>query len=128
MFNSQTIPGYIRTYVPLLVAWLVGLLAERGVIVPEDISTTLATLLGLIAAALYYALVRLLEKHKGKFGWLLLAPKQPVYVDPAKTSGVQVGQIADQVKDIAKPPVSGNPSNDPTFDPDAIPPKREWLG
>jgi hypothetical protein len=101
---KNDIPSYLRTYVPLFVAWLVGLLAEKGIVVSDDISTAAATLLGLIAAALYYAAVKWLEKHKASFGWLLLSTKQPVYIDPTKTPAEQRTDVKIAVKEVAKTP------------------------
>lgn len=102
MFISQTLPAYLRTYVPLFVAWLVGLLATKGILVPEEVSTAFATFLGLLVAALYYALVRFLEKHKSKFGWLLLSTKKPVYLDPTLTVAQQPVEVDKALLDAAR--------------------------
>lgn len=70
----------IRTLVPLVVGWLIGLAARRGLDVDSADLTALVT--GAVTA-LYYALARVLERYVSpRFGWLLGLPRQPVYVKP----------------------------------------------
>lgn len=82
--NDQ-MPAYLRTFAPLIVAWLGTLLAKRGM---EIDSTLLEALVGVGIGALYYTLVRQAEKHKAWLGWLLLMAKQPAYsTEPAPSPG-----------------------------------------
>lgn len=71
----------IRTYVPILVAFIVNILGTNGIVIPEDASAGLTAFLSALAAGLFYLIARLLETHANpKFGWLLGLAKQPEYV------------------------------------------------
>ena len=74
--------SFVRTVIPIavgsVVTWLVGI----GIPVDESFSTALAGLLGLLAGALFYLVVRIVEKYKPKAGILLGVAKQPIYVEP----------------------------------------------
>ena len=72
----------IRTWVPIGIGVLVAWLAARGIILDAETSTALVDALGGVAAAVYYALARLLELKFPFLGGLLLgSPKSvPVYV------------------------------------------------
>ncbi len=74
----------VRTWVPIAVGAVLSWLAVKyGVVVPEDISTELTAGLTGVVTAVYYALVRALERRWPKVGSLLLGSKQkPVYVEP----------------------------------------------
>lgn len=76
---SDLIPSLIRTYVPLLVSWLAGLLIARGVEVSTETQLALASALGAIVAAVYYAAVRAAEKRWPALGVLLGSKKTPSY-------------------------------------------------
>lgn len=76
---SDLIPALIRTYVPILVAMLVTWLASLGVIVSDDISTMLASAIGGIAGAIYYAVVRWAESRWPSVGVMLGSKKTPTY-------------------------------------------------
>jgi hypothetical protein len=79
--NSSIVVGIIRTYVPLVVAVLVGWLASLGIVVSDDARSALVTGIGAIGGALYYAGVRLLEQRWPFLGLLLGAAKAPTYID-----------------------------------------------
>lgn len=72
-------PAFIRTYVPLGVAALVGWLAELGVLLPETASAGLVVFLSALAGALWYAAVRFLEAKWPALGVLLGSTKTPSY-------------------------------------------------
>lgn len=72
---KSLIPGVVRTLVPLVVSVLVG----WGFSETETSGPVIAVLTVLVTA-LYYVVVRLLERHWDKIGWLLGYPQQPVYV------------------------------------------------
>lgn len=94
--TTPQMPAFIRTYVPLGVAALVGWLANLGVILPASASEGLALFLGTLAGALWYAGVRYLEAKWPALGVLLGSTKTPVYV-PTGEAAVPVlsdGQLA----------------------------------
>uniref|UniRef100_UPI003F499ED8 hypothetical protein n=1 Tax=Streptosporangium sp. CA-235898 TaxID=3240073 RepID=UPI003F499ED8 len=87
----DTVLSYIRTYVPVWVAALVGLAAEAGIDLPLESSTIVATA-GLISV--YYLIGRTLEKVPGLewFGKVMLSAGvagAPTY--ESKSGGSQTG-------------------------------------
>ena len=71
---KSLIPSIVRTLVPLIVSVLVGWgLADTNLTDP------VTAVLTILVTALYYIVVRLLEQHWSKIGWLLGYPSQPVY-------------------------------------------------
>jgi len=80
---NDLVLSYIRTYVPIGVgAGLSWLAVKYGIGVPEDVSAQLAIGLTAVVVAVYYGLVRALEKRWPWFGKLLGASKKPVYIEP----------------------------------------------
>lgn len=106
---SNTVVSLIRTYVPLGVAVLVGWLASLGIVVDDSTRSLLVGGIGALAAALYYAGVRLAEKQWPWVGLLLGAAKAPTYID-------QTG------KHVDPPPVPPAASGTRLADPD-----DDWL-
>jgi hypothetical protein len=94
---GDIVPGLIRTYVPVAVAALVTFLASVGVVVPDDTSAALATFLGGLAGAIYYTLIRLLEKKYPWVGNFLGSAKAPVYVDPKDIEPENAASVVSQV-------------------------------
>lgn len=82
---SNYVTSLIRTYVPLGVGVLVSWLASLGITVSDSAQTALVAGLGALAAAVYYALVRLLENRWPWFGRLLGKPTAPKYIDESGT-------------------------------------------
>lgn len=78
---SDQIISYIRTYVPVAIGSLLSFVVTRyGIVVDEEISTALATLLTAVLIAVYYFLARQAEKRWPQVGKLLLgSAKQPEY-------------------------------------------------
>jgi hypothetical protein len=74
---TDFLTSLVRTYVPIVVGYLVSLGLLPGDL--SDEATAAAT--GAIIAV-YYALARLLEKKWPAFGWLLGIPKEPSYPTP----------------------------------------------
>lgn len=76
---SDQIVSLIRTWVPVAIGsvltWLVGL----GVVIPEDAEAGLAVGLTGVTIAVYYAVVRFLEKRWPWFGYLLGRKTPPTY-------------------------------------------------
>lgn len=103
---NQTVPSFVRTYVPLVVAWLVGWLLSLGIEIDDSTQLVLVTGLSGLAAALYYAVVRWLEKRFPAIGLFLGSAKQPVYVDPTKTPAQQSVAVDTAVVAVAKEPGS----------------------
>lgn len=77
--TTPQLPAFIRTYVPLAVAALVGLLAEHDVLLPATASDGLVLFLSALAGALWYAAVRYLEAKWPALGVLLGSTKTPTY-------------------------------------------------
>lgn len=76
MTLRSLIPGIVRTFVPLLIAFLLRIgLTETSI----DQKWVEWFITGVVTM-LYYIVVRVLEKHWGKIGWLLGYAAQPVYV------------------------------------------------
>lgn len=76
------IPSLVRTYVPLIVGYLVGWLSTLGITVTDDQKAALVGGIGTVAAALYYLLARILETKVPALTWLLGSPVQPVAYQP----------------------------------------------
>ena len=106
---NQYFISLIRTWVPIAIGWLIAQLLTLGVVFDDTTSKMLETALTAATIAIYYAVARWLEQKFPKAGLLIGYIKQPLYVDPTKTSAVQSGKIAEQVKDIAKPPEAFRP-------------------
>lgn len=73
----------IRTVVPIIVGSIIAWLAARGVKVDE---ATILPAVDAIAAATYYAIIRLIEDKWPKAGWLLGSPGAPSYTSPASST------------------------------------------
>jgi hypothetical protein len=84
------IPSLIRTYVPLLIAYVVGWLASLGITVDDETRSALTTLIGTVVAALYYAAARWAEQRWPWATVLLGSSQQPV----AYTSDGSVPTVA----------------------------------
>ena len=68
----------IRTYVPLLVGWVLTRLAEFGFVDIDREAVIGASVV--VVSAVWYGIFRMLEmKVNPKFGWLLGAAKPPDY-------------------------------------------------
>lgn len=77
------IPALIRTYVPLGLAVLFGWLSSLGINVSDEAQSALAMGIGAIIAALYYTVVKKLEKRFPALTILLGSKQQPVAYAPA---------------------------------------------
>lgn len=76
---SNFLVQVIRSVVPIIVGWLVGLLAAVSINVPADVQATLVVSASTLAASLYYVAVAWLERTYPVFGWLLGVARNPVY-------------------------------------------------
>lgn len=76
---SNTVLSFIRTFVPIIVGFLVAWAQPFGIEVDTEAAIAFLTAL---ATAVYYTVARLLESKWEKAGWLLGAPKQPIYAEP----------------------------------------------
>jgi len=76
---SDFVASQIRTYVPLVVAAVVGWLAGLGVDLDPSAQEAVGSLLGFAAGLVWYFGVRLLERRWPQLGWLLGYPAQPKY-------------------------------------------------
>lgn len=85
MNDNDYVLSLVRTWVPIGVGAVLSYIAVRwGIVVPEDISTELAVGLTGVVIALYYGIVRALEKQWPWFGKLLGSSKKPAYVEPSR--------------------------------------------
>ena len=82
---SDLIISRIRTYVPLVIGWLLaqaagalGLLEKIGIHVEIDQGKAAAVAV-VGASFVWYEVARRLEKRWPRFGWMLGLPKQPTY-------------------------------------------------
>lgn len=86
--------SYLRTFVPIVVATVVGWATESfGPLIDSDTQTALAGALYAAAAIVYYGLARLLETYVSpKFSFLVGDFRQgnvaPVYPDKTETTEV----------------------------------------
>jgi hypothetical protein len=101
---SQYLVSVIRTWVPIIVGWLVSQLLVIGVVLDEDTSKLLESAISALTIALYYAAARWLETKFPNAGILLGYIRQPVYVDPNKTPTEQKNKLSMAVKNAAKDP------------------------
>jgi hypothetical protein len=76
---SNFITAVIRSLVPIVVGWIVGLLAAINTRVEPEIQTALILSVSTLAASLYYVTVAWLERKYAWFGWLLGIARKPVY-------------------------------------------------
>lgn len=109
------IPAIVRTAVPLLVSWVVSILLSINVDVTPEQQVTLINGLGIALAAVYYVVVKHLEKRWPILGVLLGSTKQPVYVDPNKTLGEQRASVVTEAAFISKPPEYNEPESETGF-------------
>jgi hypothetical protein len=75
---SDFITSLVRTYVPILIGYLVSL----GIL-PSTLSDQATAAFTALIIGVYYLLVRLLETRFPWLGWLLGSPKTPKYAPPA---------------------------------------------
>ena len=72
----------VRTYSPWIVGTVVGWLSTFGVPLDDELKPAMLTLVMLLTGAIYYLIIRVLERLKPKFGWLLGSTQQPTYARP----------------------------------------------
>ena len=77
--NSDFVTSLIRTYVPIIVGTVVGWLAAKGITVDSNAVAGLTAFLSGFFSAVYYLVVRVLERRYPQLGWLLGAAKKPEY-------------------------------------------------
>ena len=95
--------SFIRTVIPIIVAAIVAGLIKIGIPVDDTFADAIAGFLGAIAGALYYLIIRVVERIKPKLSVLLGSVKQPVYVVPEATSAVEkVATIANATEEASK--------------------------
>jgi len=82
---SNFIIAIVRTVIPIIVGWAVGLLATINIPIDADIQAALIVSLSTLTASLYYVTVAALERRWQPFGWLLGVARHPVYA-PAERS------------------------------------------
>lgn len=65
--STPAAPSIVRTIIPLAVGQIVAFVATLGIEVTPDQEAAFTTVLGFVAAALYYLIIRFLEQ---KFPWM----------------------------------------------------------
>lgn len=95
-------PAVIRSVALLVVSWLASLLVSQGIEVSDENQLALVNGIALAMAALYYVVVKALEKRFPWVGYLLGSNKQPVYVDPGKTLAEQRVDVVTATAVISK--------------------------
>jgi hypothetical protein len=106
--GQQMLASLVRTFVPIVVAFLVDAFARIGVDLPSATAEqTVNALISAGIALLYYGVARWLELHKSsKFGWLLgYAKAAPLYVVPA---GAVPAIVVDEQPAIVQPPADND--------------------
>lgn len=92
--------SFIRTLIPVIVSAAVNLLIRWGLPVDGVFADALTNLLSVGAGALFYIIVRVVEKQLPKAGILLGSTKQPVYVAPAAVPAVEkIAAVAEKVEE-----------------------------
>ena len=96
------LPSLVRTYVPIVVGYIIGWVSTLGVHVDPDRKAALVAVVGAAASAAYYLLARLLERKVPSLTWLLGSSLQPVeYKYAAQTTPPPVtAPIAPAVPDM----------------------------
>lgn len=82
--STPSAPSIVRTLVPVAVGQVVAYVATLGIVVPGDVETALTVVLGFIATAVWYTVVRWLEQKFPKVGVLLGWAAVPSDYTPAK--------------------------------------------
>lgn len=77
---GETMIALVRTVVPLIAGYLLGLAALAGLGVPAGASALLELLLTTVFTAAYYASIRWLSARWSWVGWMLGYPTNPTYV------------------------------------------------
>lgn len=75
----NVIPSVIRTGVPVVVGVGVSFAAAKGIHISPETEAQVVVLIGAAAASTYHWLVRLLEEHWPRFGWMLGVARAPDY-------------------------------------------------
>lgn len=65
--TTPAAPSIVRTIIPIAVGQIVAFVATLGIEVTPDQEAAFTTVLGFVAAALYYLIIRILEQ---KFPWM----------------------------------------------------------
>lgn len=82
---NDFVTSLIRTYVPIVVGQFVAWLSLKGVELDPATVVSLTATVGGLLSALYYVVIRLLEKYVNpRLGVLLGSAKKPEYVEGDK--------------------------------------------
>jgi hypothetical protein len=100
---SSFIVQIIRSVVPIVVGWVVGLLAAAAIPVPADIQAGLIVSLSTLVASLYYVGVAWLERSFPAFGWLLGVARNPVYAAKDEVAVVVPASATVSVELVGEP-------------------------
>lgn len=84
----------VRTYVPWIVGGVIGWLSASNIPLDPEVETQVTLVITGAASALYYVIVRVIERFAPKFGWLLGSAQQPVYAKPEAIEVVEANATA----------------------------------
>lgn len=84
--DPNMLPSMIRTWIPLVVSYVVGWLATLGITVSDEAQLALTGAIGTIIAIAYHAVVRYAERRWPWVSILLGSRSQPVYVQTGRHS------------------------------------------
>ncbi len=105
------LPAVVRSVALLVVSWLASVALSQGIEVSDENQLALVNGIALVLAAVYYVVVRHLEKRFPVIGRLFLgSSKTPVYVDPSKTLTEQRVDVLTAADAAAKTPTGESPS------------------
>lgn len=83
--------SFVRTFVPMVVGWLLSLLVTLNVTLDPQFEITLNGLITVIFQGAYYGIIRLLELHVSPiFGKLLGSSQRPMLYAKATDGGSPV--------------------------------------
>lgn len=75
----NVMPSVVRTGVPLVVGVGVSFAAAKGIHISPETEAQVVVLIGAVAASAYHWVVRVLEEHWPRFGWMLGMARSPDY-------------------------------------------------
>jgi hypothetical protein len=81
---SDFATSLIRTITPMIVGYVLAALASAGVKLDDAAAANLGAFMAALFSALYYAVVRIIEKTHPQAGLLLGSVKKVTYMEPKK--------------------------------------------
>lgn len=76
MLTKNVRHSIVRTLTPIIVGWLLTAAARANFDIDEG---SLTNVVQAVVTGAYYIAARLLEEHRGAWGWLLGLARPPIY-------------------------------------------------